>query len=209
MYKALITDKFRDKKGNITNYLVRYEDGSTVNIEVSELKQMILNRQIEIINMQLTKDNRLISKNSISENTIEEACNILARNGVKVAYITNRNAIGLPVVSGQVMTDVERKNCTCSVVIGTDKIQLETGSIELYPMENDIVVHVLSLRCKNNGVISIGLFKNRENVERLMKESAWVIFGNTFKKADTPEKLANNIMKRLKLHKIDEELLNF
>lgn len=68
MIKAKCIQKFRDKKGRIYEYCLEDANGSLKTFTSTELKYLLHTKQVEINNLKLTSDNRLISSD---EKTVE------------------------------------------------------------------------------------------------------------------------------------------
>lgn len=63
MQKVKCIRKIRDAKGKITGYTIQNLTGETRTVDKDKLKEAVRNKQIDIVNMTLTSDNRLIDKN--------------------------------------------------------------------------------------------------------------------------------------------------
>ena len=57
-------EKFRDKQGRIYGYRIRDISGQTKDVKPENLKRAIANKQIQIVNLTLTSDGRLVDKAS-------------------------------------------------------------------------------------------------------------------------------------------------
>lgn len=60
MIKVKCIQKFRDKQGKIYGYRLQYLSGQTQDVKPENLKQAIKNNQIQVTNLKLTSNNRLI-----------------------------------------------------------------------------------------------------------------------------------------------------
>lgn len=60
--KVKCIDKYRDTRGNIFGYLLVDMNNNPMTITPDDLKNKIKNRELNVINMTLTSDNRLIDK---------------------------------------------------------------------------------------------------------------------------------------------------
>ncbi len=71
MVKARCIQKFRDKNNNIKGYLLEDCNGQQLRVTPEQIKMAIFAKQIEIVNLTLTKDGRLVDKdiNSVTTNT--------------------------------------------------------------------------------------------------------------------------------------------
>lgn len=58
--KCKCLDKERDKHGNITDYLLVDRSGNKRQMDAKKLKQLIRNYQLDVVDLTLTKDNRLV-----------------------------------------------------------------------------------------------------------------------------------------------------
>lgn len=62
MQKVKCIRKIRDAKGKITGYTIQSSTGETKNVDKDKLKEAVRNKKLDIVNMTLTSDNRLIDK---------------------------------------------------------------------------------------------------------------------------------------------------
>ena len=62
MIQALCLQKFRNKNNQIIGYRLQDRNGNTLDVKSEYLKQAIRNKQINILNLTLTSDNKLIDK---------------------------------------------------------------------------------------------------------------------------------------------------
>ena len=62
MLKVKCIQKFKDKKNTIIGYRIIDQNGNTTDISSESLKQAIKQGELEVINLTLTSDNRLIDK---------------------------------------------------------------------------------------------------------------------------------------------------
>lgn len=60
MVQAKCVQKFRDKHGNIFGYRLQDQSGNIRDVKSDELKQAMKSQQLDVINLTLTSDNRLI-----------------------------------------------------------------------------------------------------------------------------------------------------
>lgn len=60
--QAKYLTKIRDKHNNIVGYTIMDKGGKTINIKADKLKQLIKEGKVEVINLTLTSDNRLVDK---------------------------------------------------------------------------------------------------------------------------------------------------
>lgn len=60
--KAKSLDKNRDKNGNITGYVIEDQFGNIMEFSSEKLKFLINNYKLDVVNLTLTSDNRLIDK---------------------------------------------------------------------------------------------------------------------------------------------------
>jgi hypothetical protein len=91
--------KYRDKHNNIIGYTLEDEKGDKRDIEAKELKQLMINRQIQVENLKLTIDNKLIDwdnkvttiKNNISNTGNELISQYMnSESKKKVDYVQNK-----------------------------------------------------------------------------------------------------------------------
>jgi len=61
--RAICIDKFRDSKGEIVGYRLKYRDGSIMKVWSNSLKSMIADGSLIVDNLTLTHDGRLADKN--------------------------------------------------------------------------------------------------------------------------------------------------
>ena len=60
MIQAICLKKFRNKNNQIIGYRIQDKNGNTLDVKSEYLKQAIKNKQINVINLTLTSDNKLI-----------------------------------------------------------------------------------------------------------------------------------------------------
>ena len=60
MIKCKCIQKFRDKNGNIKRYRVQDEHGQSIDLKPEQLKMAIFQNKLDIVNLKLTSDSRLI-----------------------------------------------------------------------------------------------------------------------------------------------------
>lgn len=60
MLQAVCLKKFRNKNNQIIGYRIQDKNGNTVDVKPEQLKQAIKNKQISVLNLTLTSDNKLI-----------------------------------------------------------------------------------------------------------------------------------------------------
>lgn len=69
MIQAMYIDKIRDRNDRIQGYNIKDKYGKVIYIDSNELKQQIKNNNIQVVNLTLTSDNRLV--NTGTENSTE------------------------------------------------------------------------------------------------------------------------------------------
>ena len=79
MIKALCVEKYKDKNGNIIGYKLQDNNGVQLKFDADQVKKAIFLKQLEVINLKLTSDGRLISTNILESNDIIKICNYLDR----------------------------------------------------------------------------------------------------------------------------------
>lgn len=84
MIQAKCIQKFRDKNNHIYGYRLQDQAGKQLDVNTQQLKSAIANKQINIINLKLTSDNRLVSCEISNDNNSEKA--ILTRGMIKDNY---------------------------------------------------------------------------------------------------------------------------
>lgn len=62
MIQAYCTNKIRGKQGKIIGYKIQDKNGNTLDVKSEYLKQAIRNKQINVLNLKLTSDNKLIDR---------------------------------------------------------------------------------------------------------------------------------------------------
>jgi len=62
MIKCECIEKFRDKQGNIKGYRLRDCNGACLDVKPDQLKMSIFSQQLDVINLKLTADGKLIDK---------------------------------------------------------------------------------------------------------------------------------------------------
>ncbi|MBO5389455.1 MAG: hypothetical protein J6A59_15235 [Lachnospiraceae bacterium] len=71
MIQAKCIEKFRDKTGKIYGYKLTDLNNQTQDVKPENLKEAIRNKQIHVINLRLTSDNRLVDTNEKQLQNIE------------------------------------------------------------------------------------------------------------------------------------------
>lgn len=69
MVQARCIDRYYSGSGRITGYLLQDLEGGTLEINADELKHAIRCKQINVVNLRLTNDNRLMNIKENTENT--------------------------------------------------------------------------------------------------------------------------------------------
>lgn len=105
MIQAKCIQKFRDKNNKIYGYRLQDQAGKQINVTTQQLKSAIANKQINIINLKLTSDNRLVSC-KISNNTHNNG------NNSEKAILT------MDMIRDNYMTFVKRPDGLCDTVDG-------------------------------------------------------------------------------------------
>lgn len=62
MQRVISTAKFRDKNGKIIGYKIQSDKGEVREVKAEELKKAIMSKKIEVLNLTLTSDGRLVDK---------------------------------------------------------------------------------------------------------------------------------------------------
>ena len=62
MTRAVCTDKIRDKRNKVVGYVIKFPDGKTRSLDKNFVKQQIRAGSLELTNMRLDAQNRLVSK---------------------------------------------------------------------------------------------------------------------------------------------------
>ena len=94
MIKARYIEKFKDKQGRIIGYRLEDENGLTKDFKSEDIKQNIRSGNLEVINLKLTTDNRLIDRKEKATNkpvkqyTLDEEVRII---------VTKAKMLGLPI----------------------------------------------------------------------------------------------------------------
>ena len=86
MIQTKCIQKFRDKSNKIYGYRLQDINGQTQDITSENLKKAIINKQINVINLTLTKDQRLVSKEAV--NNSEATSNTNKCSLTKKLYLT-------------------------------------------------------------------------------------------------------------------------
>lgn len=68
MVKAKCIEKIRDNSGKIVTYILEDENGNRTNVPAYSLKNSMIYKQIDITNLKLTSDGRLIDKKDTEQN---------------------------------------------------------------------------------------------------------------------------------------------
>lgn len=67
MIKVKCVDRIKDKNGNVVDYLLEDKNKKRKEMKAKDLKEAIKNKKIEVVNLTLTDDNRLIVKEEKEE----------------------------------------------------------------------------------------------------------------------------------------------
>lgn len=62
MLRIRVIKKFHDQKGILIGYTIQDETGKTMDVYKEQLKNAVINKQVECVNMTLTSDGRLIGR---------------------------------------------------------------------------------------------------------------------------------------------------
>lgn len=79
MIYANCIQKLRNKNNIIEGYILQDSNGNTIQVTSQQLKQAIYNKQIEIVNLQLTKSGRLLDKSTEAK---INSYNIMGKNDI-------------------------------------------------------------------------------------------------------------------------------
>lgn len=71
MIDVICIKVYRNRENTISGYLIRDLNDNLKDISVKDLKQAIINKQINVTNLKLTKDKRLILKNKKEYNFLD------------------------------------------------------------------------------------------------------------------------------------------
>lgn len=85
-------EKFRDKSNNIKGYRLQDNDGNCITVSSEQLKLAIFSKQLDVINLKLTKDGKLIDLKS--DSAISEKEKELLSLFKKMVYAKNLSAMG-------------------------------------------------------------------------------------------------------------------
>ena len=84
-------DKIRDNSGKICGYTLQDLNGDTKTVASESLKRAIVNKQVDVINLRITSDNRLVStsRKQLANNKIYKRLKRSTMHGNP--YFKNRN----------------------------------------------------------------------------------------------------------------------
>lgn len=72
MHRYKCINKLRDKDNTIVAYELLGADGRIIQAFAADLKRQIKNRKVEVVNLKLTSDNRLISIDDPTNSTVDK-----------------------------------------------------------------------------------------------------------------------------------------
>lgn len=91
MVQAKCVEKIRNNSGKIVGYIIEDFNNKRLNIRAEQLKQLIFTRQLNIVNLTLTSDGRLIDKSINSDiDDIEVLYNYI---NYEMCYIRDKNIV--------------------------------------------------------------------------------------------------------------------
>ena len=95
MIQCKCIEKFRDSKGNIVAYRLMDSNLKTQDITPQLLKQAIKNNQLDVVNLKLTSDNRLIDKkeNVQTDNVKISSKDLITKLAKDIHTITGKKQI--------------------------------------------------------------------------------------------------------------------
>jgi len=124
MQKVKCVSKIRDEKGKITGYIIQSSTGGTKDVSKDKLKEAIRNGKVDIVNMTLTSDNRLVDK--------------------KVKVISDTDSIVLGSNDRRAVEDIKQLCKTLGLQFDVSKIKkdAESGSTAITYSISDVPVGV-------------------------------------------------------------------
>ncbi|MBO5390179.1 MAG: hypothetical protein J6A59_18955 [Lachnospiraceae bacterium] len=207
MVQAKCVQKFRDRHGIIYGYTIEDIYGNRKDVTPDDLKNAILNKQIDIVNLKLTSDNRLINKNTDSQlNNI--MTNKVEKRESYIEYITKQATDIMNLINKSIETELEffcdhDKDVVCCGTYYTTlsiyfrdgrdrddhhdmwlKVEEDKLSCYVYSPKKDIEYNHITLKELNNSNIKlfIDILKKLLKEEFLGDAGEIVISNNTITK---------------------------
>ena len=128
MIQALCLQKFRNKNNQIIGYRLQDRNGNTLDVKSEYLKQAIKNKQINILNLTLTSDNKLIDKEYKSQKV--QKVQKTQKNNLK-NIIAKISVLGTPFTSfcGHTYYVIENSDTTIVYIPDDVKYLIEPGDV--------------------------------------------------------------------------------
>ena len=132
MTKCKCIAKFRNKHGRVWGYALICEDGRQISISSDQLKQDIHNKQIEVINLKLTSDGRLVD--IFKGNNIDKEYEYRLDKPIR-DMITKARMLGIPIYEscpafGQKIYTVYKDELNMLVLIPSYVKRINSGDIK-------------------------------------------------------------------------------
>ena len=113
MIQVKCIEKFRDKKSRIYGYRIQDINGQTQDVTPDDLKNAIKNGKIQVVNLTLTSDGRLIDSNK--KQLINKK--IMSNNIQKQSSVINDDAIEnvIKAIANKVIQELNKLGVNCSI----------------------------------------------------------------------------------------------
>ena len=142
MLKAKCIEKIRDKNNHIIGYTIIGDDKKPIPVKSEKLKEVIRSGQIEITNLTLTSDNRLIDKKSVTSSklrtTSSKPVNTSSKQNINIENLI-RKAKSMGYSLNTFDTDCGHKCCIASSPDSTKHIFLIPDDVKyIYKTNGDL-----------------------------------------------------------------------
>lgn len=204
MIKAKCIHKFRNNQKQIVGYKLTDNQGNIKDIKAKELKLLIKNKEIDVVNLKLTSDNRLVDseirsdeKPKAKENIYDIISNSIIKSDLGRRLISNREEIR---IKNHRIDNVESYNdwynmiCEDCPYLGILKCGIDTDDITEYDENSDWFqeyTHKNSIEALRNEIASarlrVGGYLDIDWYLVLTEENIWVfqIMINSSKDTDS------------------------
>lgn len=134
-------EKFRDKHDVIVGYALVDKNGVRQEIEAKQLKKMIERREIDVVNLTLTSDGRLISTDKTDKFDLAEFRELYSDKAIYRRYQGIFDAIGVDVLGAIYMIIPTANDTADSLMYRTLKYELKYSNRPIPDSINELLAH--------------------------------------------------------------------
>lgn len=154
-------DRVKDSSGNIIEYMLRDSKGNITRLGATPLKSSIRAKAIEVINLKLTADNRLVEskieqdKHNKEQSELEIMHDMLNSYGIKAWYLRvndNQLAVTIQLINGKIVTNCEK----------TSHFKIVSGL-------NEYVINIYMINKKMNIKVYTNKESDTKDLEKTLK----------------------------------------